>query len=122
MATDSHSLSTCDGWHKAQIATLYRIAIHSQIIRSFRHRGLERFFHTGSKAGVQPRHAKRLRLQLARLDTASGPEDMALPAWRLHSLKGQLAGHWAVWVDASWRLTFRFVDTDAELVDYQDYH
>lgn len=92
------------------------------MIRSFRHRGLEQFFLTGSKAGVQPKHANRLRLQLARLDTASGPEDMALPGWRLHPLKGELAGHWAVWVDENWRLTFHFLGTDAEVLDYQDYH
>ncbi len=92
------------------------------MIRSFRHRGLEQFFLTGSKAGVQPKHANRLRLQLARLDTAGGPEDMALPGWRLHPLKGELAGHWAVWVDENWRLTFRFVGADAEVLDYQDYH
>ena len=92
------------------------------MIRSFRHRGLQQFFLTGSKAGVQPKHANRLRLQLARLDTAGGPEDMALPGWRLHPLKGELAGHWAVWVDENWRLTFRFVGADAEVLDYQDYH
>jgi proteic killer suppression protein len=92
------------------------------VIRSFRHRGLERFFREGSKAGIQPKHAKRLRLQLGRLDAATGPQDMDLPGWRLHPLKAELAGHWAVWVDENWRLTFRFVGTDAEIVDYQDYH
>lgn len=92
------------------------------MIRSFRHRGLQRFFETGSKAGIQPKHAGRLRLQLGRLDAATGPEDMSLPGWRLHPLKGDLAGHLAVWVDGNWRLTFRFVGADAEIVDYQDYH
>lgn len=92
------------------------------MIRSFRHRGLERFFRDGSKAGIQPKHARRLRLQLGRLDAAAGPADMGLPGWRLHALKGDLAGHWAVWVDENWRLTFRFAGTDAEVVDYQDYH
>lgn len=92
------------------------------LIRSFRHRGLQRFFETGSKAGIQPKHAGRLRLQLGRLDAASGPEDMNLPGWRLHPLRGDLSGHWAVWADENWRLTFRFVGTDAEVVDYQDYH
>lgn len=92
------------------------------MIISFRHAGLERFFRTGSKAGIQPKHAKRLRLQLGRLDAASGPEDMDMPGWHLHPLKGDMAGHWAVWVDENWRLTFRFKGADAELVDYQDYH
>ena len=92
------------------------------MIRTFRHRGLERFFRVGSKAGIQPKHAKRLRLQLGRLDAAAGPADMDLPGWRLHPLKGELAGHWAVWVDENWRLTFAFEGPEAVLVDYQDYH
>jgi toxin HigB-1 len=92
------------------------------VVRAFRHRGLERFFRVGSKAGIQPKHAKRLRLQLGRLDAAAGPADMDLPGWRLHPLKGELAGHWAVWVDENWRLTFTFDGPDAVLVDYQDYH
>ena len=92
------------------------------MIKSFRHAGVERFFLTGSKAGIQPKHAKRLSLQLARLDAALGPADMNLPGWRLHPLKGMLAGHWAVWVDENWRLTFGFDGSNAELIDYQDYH
>ena len=92
------------------------------MIQRFRHKGLQRFFETGSKAGIQAAHATRLRLQLARLDKAVSPRDMALPNWRLHSLKGNLAGHWAVWVDENWRLTFTFEGEDATLVDYQDYH
>jgi toxin HigB-1 len=92
------------------------------MIKSFRHAGIKRFFETGSKAGIQPKHAKRLRLQLSRLDTATVPADMDLPGWRFHPLKGQLASHFAVWVDENWRLTFRFEGTNAVLVDYQDYH
>ena len=92
------------------------------MIRTFRHRGLERFFRVGSKAGIQPKHAKRLRLQLGRLDAAAGPADMDLPGWRVHPLRGKLAGHWAVWVDENWRLTFAFEGPDAVLVDYHDYH
>lgn len=80
------------------------------------------FFETGSKAGIQPAHAARLRLQLARLEAAMSAEDMDLPGWRLHPLKGALKGHWAVWVDQNWRLIFTFVDGDADLVDYRDYH
>lgn len=92
------------------------------MIKSFCHAGIERFFRTGSKSGIQPKHAKRLRLQLTNLDAATGPNDMDLPGWRLHPLKGDLRGYWAVWVDENWRLTFRFDGAHAELVDYQDYH
>jgi proteic killer suppression protein len=92
------------------------------MIKSFRHRGLEQFFRKGSKAGIQPKHAKRLRLQLARLDSATSAADMNLPGWRWHLLAGHLAGHWAVWVDENFRLTFTFEAKDAALVDYQDYH
>lgn len=92
------------------------------MIRSFRHKGIERFFRAGEKGGIQARHVKRLRLQLARLGRSSGPHDMAVPNWRLHPLKGRLAGHWAVWVDSRWRLTFAFEKGDAVLVDYQQYH
>jgi proteic killer suppression protein len=92
------------------------------MIQSFRHKGVKTFFETGKTTGIQPKHAKRLRLQLAALNRAKGPNDVNAPGWRLHALKGALAGHWAVWVDENWRLTFRFEGGDAELVDYQDYH
>ena len=92
------------------------------MIKTFKHTGLERFFIHGSKAGIQPKHASRLRLQLARLDAAQAPIDMNLPGWRWHPLKGELAGHWAVSVDANWRLIFGFEGKDAVLVDYRDYH
>ncbi len=92
------------------------------MIKTFRHKGLERFFYTGSKAGIQPTHATRLRLQLARLDAASTPQDMNLPGWKFHALGADLAGHFAVTVNKNWRLTFTFEGEDAILVDYQDYH
>jgi proteic killer suppression protein len=92
------------------------------MIKTFRHRGLERFFRTGSKAGIQPKHAKRLRLQLGRLDSATGPADMDMPGWRLHPLKGDLMGSWVVWIDENWRVTFGFEGTGAVHVDYRDYH
>ncbi len=92
------------------------------MIKSFRHDGIERYFRKGSKAGIQPKHAKRLRLQLGALDAASSAADMNLPGWRWHALESDLAGHWAVWVDENWRLTFAFEGTDAVLVDYRDYH
>lgn len=92
------------------------------MIKSFRHKGLEQFFKTASKAGIQPHHAVKLRLQLATLDNAKKPEDMNAPSWRLHQLAGDLAGHYSIWVNGNWRMTFRFDGEDAELVDYQDYH
>ena len=92
------------------------------MIRSFRHKGVETFYRTGATSGIQAKHGKRLRLQLARLDVARGPNDMAAPGWGLHPLRGKLADHWAVWVDSHWRLTFAFQNGDVVLVDYQDYH
>jgi toxin HigB-1 len=92
------------------------------MIKSFRHKGLQAYFETGSKAGIQASHAQRLRLQLGALDQARAPADMSAPGWKLHPLKGAMKGHWAVWVSGNWRLTFCFDATDAELVDYQDYH
>ncbi len=92
------------------------------MIRSFRHKGLERFFYTSSTAGIQHKHVKRLRLQLFTLNRSSNPQDMDSPGWKLHPLHGNLAEHWAVWVDSHWRLTFAFENGDAVLVDYQDYH
>ena len=93
-----------------------------EVIKSFLHKGPGAFFRTGSTAGIQPAHATRLRLQLARLDTAVGAEDMDLPGWKLHAPKGEFKGHWAVWVDQNWRLLFTFDGDDADLVDYRDYH
>ncbi|MDD5035954.1 MAG: type II toxin-antitoxin system RelE/ParE family toxin [Methylococcaceae bacterium] len=92
------------------------------MIKTFRHKGLKAFFETGNKSGIQAQHETRLHLQLARLDVAKGPDDMDLPNWRLHPLKGGLKDHWAVWVDRNWRMTFKFEGEDAVLVDYQDYH
>jgi len=93
------------------------------MIKTFRHRGLQRFFETGSKAGIQAAHASKLARQLRQLNDATGPEDMDLPGWNLHPLKGRdLKGHWSVWVDGNWRLTFMFEGQDAILVDYHDYH
>lgn len=92
------------------------------MIRSFRHKGLERFFATGSKAGIQPSHVERLRLVLGALDTATQAEDMGLPGLRLHPLSGRRKGTWSIWVSGNWRITFSFSGTDAVFVDYEDYH
>lgn len=92
------------------------------MIRSFRHKGIEKFFLNGSKAGIQPSHAAKLSEQLAVLNVATGPEQMNVPGWQWHPLTADLAGHWSVRVNGNWRLTFTFVGEDAALVDYQDYH
>jgi len=92
------------------------------MIRSFRHKGVEQFFRTGSKRGIQAKHAERLRKQLFALDNAKSARDMNAPGWRLHSLHGDLKDHWAIDVGGNWRLTFSFAGEDAVLVDYQDYH
>jgi proteic killer suppression protein len=92
------------------------------MIKSFRHRGIEKFFLTGSKAGIQPKHSVRLTAQLALLDVVESPDKMAVPGWNLHPLIGDLAGLWAVSVSGNWRLTFGFEGKNAVLVDYHDYH
>lgn len=84
--------------------------------------GLEAFFRTGSKAGIQPAHAAKLKCLLAQLDQAEVAQDMNVPGWRLHLVSGDLAGHWAVWVNGNWRLVFQFEDGNALLVDYRDDH
>jgi proteic killer suppression protein len=92
------------------------------MIRTFRHKGLQAFAKTGSKAGIQPAHARKLRMLLSALDVASSPADLNAPGYGLHPLHGNLEGHWAVRITGNWRLTFAFDGEDAILVDYQDYH
>ena len=92
------------------------------MIKSFRHKGLELFFQTGSRAGIVPTHAAKLIRQLGLLHEAQHPEQMDIPGWRLHRLSGNLDGHWSVVVNGNWRMTFCFEGQDAVLVDYQDYH
>ena len=92
------------------------------MIRSFDHKGLELFYRKGSSKGIQAIHAKRLRLILGLLDSVTVVEGMSAPGLDLHRLKGAKKGLWAVTVQANWRLTFRFVDGDAEVVNYVDYH
>ncbi|WP_297481383.1 type II toxin-antitoxin system RelE/ParE family toxin [Ferrovum sp.] len=92
------------------------------MIKTFRHKGLEAFYKTGSKAGIQPHQAGKLRVMLTQLDNAKRPEDMNAPGWKLHPLTGELAGHWSVMVNGNWRLTFTIEGDGAELVDYLDYH
>lgn len=92
------------------------------MITSFKHKGLERFFTTGSKAGIQPHHAERLRLILGRLNASTDPKDMNLPGLDLHELRGDRKGTWSVKVSGNWRVTFTFVGKNTEDVNYEDYH
>ena len=92
------------------------------MILNYRHKGLQLFVETGSKAGIQPAHSKKLRILLTALDVAGGPADMNAPGYGLHALHGNLEGHWAVSVSGNWRLTFAFEGEHAIQVDYQDYH
>ena len=92
------------------------------MIKSFRHKGLRRFYEAGSTAGIQVSHRKRLRIQLAALDTAEAIEDVDIPGFRLHPLKGNRKGLWSIKVRGNWRFTFEFKDGNAYIVNYEDYH
>ena len=92
------------------------------MIASFRHKGLKKYFESGSLAGIQPTHAKRLRMQLTALDTAHTIDDMDIPGFRLHLLKGSDKERWSIWVNGNWRITFEFQDGNAFVLDYEDYH
>ena len=92
------------------------------MIRSFKHKGLRRFFLEGAKSGIQPPHAGRLRLILSWLGASVEAKDMDLPGLKLHRLKGDRKDTWSVWVSGNWRVTFSFEGKDAVNVDYEDYH
>ena len=92
------------------------------MVKSFRHKGLKKFHEAGLASGIQPRHAKRLRMQLAALDTAHVIEDMDIPGFRLHPLRGSDQGRWSIWVNGNWRVTFEFRDGHAYVLNYEDYH
>ena len=92
------------------------------MIKTIRHKGLAKLFESGSTSGVQSSHAKRLRLQLAALDTAQVIDDMDIPGFGLHPLKGKLKGRWSISVNGNWRLTFEFKDGNVYVLDYEDYH
>jgi proteic killer suppression protein len=92
------------------------------MIKSFRHKGLQKFFETGRTVGIQTTHAKRIRMLLAALDTAQSIEDMHLPGIALHPLKGSMRGRWAISVNGNWRMTFEFENGNAYVLNYEDYH
>ncbi len=92
------------------------------MIVSFRHKGLGALYERDSKAGLEAKHVAKLRRILSLLDVARSPNDLQIPGFRTHPLKGNRSGFWSIWVSGNWRITFRFVGEDVELVDYLDYH
>jgi proteic killer suppression protein len=92
------------------------------MIKSFKHKGLEKFHTSGSTKGIQANHAKKLRMQLAALDTAQSLDDMDIPGYRLHQLTGDKRGIWSITVNANWRLTFEFEEGNIYILNYEDYH
>ena len=92
------------------------------MIKSFKHKGLEKFFTTGSAAGIQSSHKVRLEERLQALHTAYGVDDMDIPGWRLHGLKGSLSQQWAINVSGNWRIVFEFINGHVHVVNYEDYH
>jgi len=92
------------------------------MIKTFRHKGLQAFFETGSKAGIQAAHETKLKHQLFALNSAVSPADLGAPGWRLHALQGRFQGLYSITVNGNWRVVFGFEGTDVVLVDYLDYH
>jgi proteic killer suppression protein len=92
------------------------------VIKSFRHKGLQKFFFDGTKKGIQAKHAEKLADILDQLNAASEIQDMNFPGSELHPLKGDLRGFWSVKVSGNWRMIFRFEKGEALDVDYVDYH
>lgn len=92
------------------------------MIKSWQHKGVKEFFLKGSKKGIVPSHEKRLKIILQRLNAAIDAKDMNTPGMRFHELKGDLKGFYSVTVSGNWRIIFEFVENDAYLLDYLDYH
>ena len=92
------------------------------MIKSFKHKGLKKYFEKGSTAGIQASHSNKLRMQLTAIDTALVIEDIDLPAYQLHPLKGERDGIWSISVNGNWRLTFEFKEGNAYILNYEDYH
>ena len=92
------------------------------MIRKFKHAGLEKFFTSGKKSGIQAKQIARIRLILGRLNASMKPQDMNLPGLELHEMRGHRKGTWTVKVSGNWRITFRFDGVDATDVNYEDYH
>ena len=92
------------------------------MIKSFKHKGLKKYFQTGSISGIQVKHQRKLRMQLTAIDTAQEIDDINLPGFKLHPLKGNRDGIWSITVNGNWRITFEFIDGNAYILNYEDYH
>jgi toxin HigB-1 len=92
------------------------------VIKSFTHKGLKKFFETGNTSGIKAQHANRIRRQLDQLNASVVVQDMNIPGWNLHELKGDRKGIWSITVSGNWRITFEFRDGNAYVVNYEDYH
>lgn len=121
MVVDGCYLSSCS-FSNTKIDNCYVTGYNQIMIKSFAHKGLKDFFYTESKKGIKPEHATRLARMLDRLDASLDPQDMNLPGYDLHPLKGDKRDMWSVSVSGNWRMTFFFEEQDAYLVNYLDYH
>ena len=92
------------------------------MIRSFKHKGLRLFFEKGNTKGIQSAHASKLRMQLAALHSATEINDLDIPGYRLHPLKGKRSNLWSITVNGNWRITFEFDSGNVYIVNYEDYH
>jgi len=92
------------------------------MIKSFTHKGLEKFYEDGTTKGIVFEHSKKIRMRLVALDTAKIIEDMQLPGFGLYKLKGERSDIWSIKVNGNWRITFRFENGDVYIVNYEDYH
>ena len=92
------------------------------MIKSFKHKGLKEYFETGSTSGIQSKHERKLRMQLTAIYTAQAIEDVNLPGFKLHPLKGNRDGIWSITVNGNWRITFEFITGNAFILNYEDYH
>lgn len=109
----------------ALVGLLTCVAQHATfcyMIKHFRHKGLKLFFEKGKTSGIQKKHQKRLTMQLAALNTATKIDDMDIPGYSLHLLKGKKKDFWSITVNKNWRLTFQFCDGDVYILNYEDYH
>ena len=92
------------------------------MIKTFKHKGLKKFYLNGSTAGIQSEHQTKIEMILSVLDNAETIQDMNFPAFRLHKLTGNRTDIWSVWVNGNWSITFRFIEGNAEIINYEDYH
>ena len=92
------------------------------MIKNFKHKGLKKFFTNGDQKGINSKHASRLEERLQALHTATEIEDMDIPGWKLHGLKGSRQDQWSISVSGNWRIVFEFENGNAYIVNYEDYH